>query len=159
MEYLIEFLTALAVTLVGGLILYHIFGVGKSNKNKDKINEPFKLKFAEEEVTFEEKLRSLKVDVIKINAHDHTLGIRSEYVWISENYPGSRTGTQYLMGKEFKAKNRKKRVVSFDVIDVMLADGREKQVYFEIDSFFGEGKAASFEPGFIDGKLNDIYAT
>ncbi|KXJ98082.1 MAG: hypothetical protein UZ19_OD1000802 [Parcubacteria bacterium OLB19] len=32
MEYLVEILIGLMITMGGGLILYHVFGIGKNNK-------------------------------------------------------------------------------------------------------------------------------
>jgi hypothetical protein len=138
------------------LVTYHVFGIGKPKKTV--VTEPFKVKYAEEEITFEEKLRSLKMDVIKVNAHDHTLGIRAEYAWINNAYPKNKRYEQLLMKFEVDANDSKKRVITFDVHQIELEDGREKKIYFEIDSFFADGKPASFEPGYRDQKLKDIYS-
>lgn len=138
------------------LITYYIFGIGKPKKIL--VTEPFKIKFAEEEVTYEEKLRSLKMDVVKVNAHDHMLGVRAEYAWMDKIYPNSKRLEQLLMKFETNAKDGKKKIVTFDVHRIELENGREKEVYFEIDSFFADGKPASFEPGYTDQKLKDIYS-
>lgn len=147
------------IAIGGGLIVvlitYHGLGIGKPKKSVTK--EPFRIKCAEEEITFEEKLRSLKMDIIKVNAHDHTLGIRAEYAWMDNAYPNNKRYEQSLMKFEVDARGGKKKVITFDVHQVELEDGREKKIYFEIDSFFADGKPASFEPGYRDQKLKDIY--
>ena len=122
-----------------------------------KNREPFSFKFEEEVVTYVEKMRTLQVDVVKVNAHDHTTGVRAEYAWVNHMYPGSKTETQAFLEKEFEVTGGGKKVVSFDVLYTELADGRKKSIYFEIDSFFAKGKPSSFEPGYIDRKLTELY--
>jgi|GEM_PF-7040685 len=56
----------------------------------------FEFKVGEETVTFQEKLRTLSQDVVKINAYTHVLGVRAEYAWINENYPNSKRIKQSL---------------------------------------------------------------
>ncbi len=148
------------ITIVGGvlvvLLTYHVFGIGKPKKVAT--TEPFKVKLEEEEVTFEVKLRSLQMDVVKVNAHDHGLGIRAEYAWMNNAYPNNKGFEQSLMKFEVDAESNKKKVVTFDVHRIELEDGREKKIYFEIDSFFADGKPSSFQPGYRDQKLRDIYS-
>lgn len=161
MQYLNQIIIGLIVTIVGGLILYYIFGVGrKDNLNSRAQNtKNFTVKVAEEEVTFEEKMRSLKMDVVKVNAHDHFLGVQSEYSWIEENYPRSKFTGQAITKYEFATnKNDEKRVVNFDIIFIELESGRKKEIYFEIDSFFKPGNPSSLGQGYAEQKLSDIYS-
>lgn len=144
--------------VIVGLILRYGFGIGKSDNKKETENKPFTFKVKEEEITFDEKLRSLQMDVVKVNAHDHTLGVFAESAWMENAYPGYQKYIQDLMKFEVDAEGDKKKVVTFDVHTIRLKDGREKKVYFEIDSFFAGGKPASFEPGYRDQKLKDLYS-
>lgn len=154
---------SLLVTVIGGLlvglVLYYVFGIGKNKTSKKDSEKTFKLKFAEEEITFMELMRSLKMDVIKINAHDHTLGIRAEYAWMEKEYPKSKTRGQSLKKIEIDSKKDKKRVIMFDIHKLQILDGREKQICFEISSFFTPGKADSLKPGYVDQKLKDLYTS
>lgn len=128
------------------------FGVSWDNKDKQ-----FSIKIAEEEITFEEKMISLEMDVVKIYAHDHFFGVQSEYAWIKNKYPKSQIHLQIFQKYEFDNKNDIKNVVNFDVIQITLFDGREKSIYFEVDSFFSPGKPFVGEDGYVQRKLNDIY--
>jgi hypothetical protein len=149
---------AIGGTVIATLILKHIFGIDKKDVSKKATKEPFVFKVAEEEITYDEKLISLKMDIVKVVAHDHSLGIRSEYAWMDNRYPNNKKFEQSLMKFEVEALGDKKKVVTFDVHRIELEDGREKKIYFEIDSFFADGKPASFEPGYRDQKIKDIYS-
>jgi len=46
--------------------------------------------------------------------------------------------------------------VRFDVIKIELASGREKEVYFDISSFF-DGKGTSMSGDFFGRKLLSLY--
>ena len=151
-----------AIAIVSGLFVvlvpYYIFGVGRSKNYNTQADEKFKLKAEEEEVIFDEKLRSLKMDIVKVIAHDHNLGVRAEYAWLDYAYPDNRKFGQSLQKIEVDVSGDKKKIVTFDVHNVKLKNGREKSVYFEIDSFFADGKPASFNAGYIDQKIKDIYS-
>lgn len=149
---------AIGGAVIAGLILRYGFGIGKSDNKEDIKDKPFAFKVAEEEISFDEKLRSLKMDIVKVIAHDHTLGIRAEYAWMDNAYPNDKKFEQSLMKFEVDAPGDKKKVVTFDVHRIELQDGREKKIYFEIDSFFADGKPASFEQGYRDQKIKDIYS-
>ncbi|MBP6912503.1 MAG: hypothetical protein KBB86_01060 [Candidatus Pacebacteria bacterium] len=155
-----QWVIGIGVTVIGGLVLYYLFGIGKKNYTKSKKDEkePFSFKVAEEEVTIEEKMISLQMDVLKINAHDHFLGVQAEYLWINKNYPGNKTLNQSLREYSFDTKNSEKRVITFDVINIELASGRHKEIYFEIESFFNKNKASSIDTGYAEQKLHDIYS-
>lgn len=55
--------------------------------------------------------------------------IRSEYEWIEAKYPGSKVVKQALVFNEKKP---------YDILTVKLADGNEKDFYFDISKFFGK---------------------
>ena len=56
-------------------------------------------------------------------------GVRSEYAWLSQRYPGYQRKLQALLHKDGK---------SYDRLDITTADGRELSVYFDITAFFGK---------------------
>jgi hypothetical protein len=56
-------------------------------------------------------------------------GVRSEYVWLSQRYPGYKRKLQALIHQGGK---------SYDRLDITTADGRELSVYFDITAFFGK---------------------
>jgi hypothetical protein len=56
-------------------------------------------------------------------------GVRSEYVWLSQRYPGYKRTRQALLHQGGK---------SYDRLDITTADGRELSVYFDITAFFGK---------------------
>lgn len=143
--------------VLAGLILYHLFGVGKKG-SPDKKEESFTFKVAEEKVAFEEKMRSLRMDVVKINAHDHAVGVAAEYAWIRENYPGSKKHSQTLLEQKFKRKNGAEKSVLFDLIRIELENGRKKEVYFDVSSFFSDGNPTSFDSDYAKHKIREIYS-
>ena len=56
-------------------------------------------------------------------------GVRSEYAWLAQRYPGYKRKLQALMHKDGKA---------YDRLDITTADGRELSVYFDLTAFFGK---------------------
>jgi hypothetical protein len=56
-------------------------------------------------------------------------GVRSEYVWLSQRYPGFKRKLQALIHKDGR---------HYDRLDITTADGRELSVWFDITSFFGK---------------------
>lgn len=56
-------------------------------------------------------------------------GVRAEYAWLSQRYPGYKRKLQALLHQGDK---------SYDRLDITTADGRELSVYFDITSFFGK---------------------
>jgi hypothetical protein len=52
-----------------------------------------------------------------------------EYTWVEKRYPGSHVAGQVLL-----TKNR----VPYDKLEVVLADGKKIELYFDISSFFGK---------------------
>ena len=121
---------------------------------------PFELTIGEEIVRYEEKMTSLPFDVVKINAHTHTVGVSAEYAWLDHKYPDSRIITQSLTTLDLiKGKEKYKAgQVHFDIIRFRLPDGREKEIYFDISSFF-DGKTSSLinKEEYIAKKLTELY--
>lgn len=64
-----------------------------SNESEEK---PIVYGVGEEKVTFEEKLRSLSHDVVKINAYTHPIGVGAEYFWLNKRYPNCNKKRQSL---------------------------------------------------------------
>lgn len=56
-------------------------------------------------------------------------GIKAEYEWIRKNYPGYKLKSQSLQ-------TRGKKV--YDVLTIITADGKKKEIYFDISNFFGK---------------------
>jgi hypothetical protein len=56
-------------------------------------------------------------------------GVKAEYEWIRQHYPGSTRQGQSLVSQEGHL---------FDVIRITTNDGREMRIYFDVSSFFGK---------------------
>ena len=65
---------------------------------------------------------------IVIHADGESAGVAAEYAWIRENLPGARPEGQSLRTHAGKP---------YDVIEVELAAGGRREVFFEISSYFG----------------------
>lgn len=131
---------------------------GKSGKQK---SSGFTFKVNEEVVTFDEKMRSLTMDVVKVNAHTHMIGVQAEYAWVQHNYgkfsliQQSLTTLEGLMGERYNSSS-----IHFDCLRVKLHedDDREKDIYFDISSFFFGGKTSFFDrESFVAKKISDLY--
>jgi len=124
------------------------------------VDEPVVLVAEEETVTFAELLRSLQHDVVKVHAHTHMLGVAAEYEWIRRKYPGSKTLRQALTTLDLitgKSKYKDDQI-HFDVITIRLPDGREKEIYFDVSSFFGGGVSSILDPhASISRKIAKLY--
>ena len=120
----------------------------------------FNYKVGEETVTFVEKMRTLSHDVVKVNAFTHPVGVEAEYAWIRTKYPNSKrimqslTTLKLMTGRDGSEAER----IHFDVIKIELEDGREKEIYFDITSFF-DGEASWFvdRQGFFGKRLSALY--
>jgi len=66
---------------------------------------------------------------IVIKAKNETTGIAKEYEWLKVNYPG------YSLIRQSLKENSKKM---YDVMQIKTANGTEKEIYFDINSFFGK---------------------
>jgi hypothetical protein len=146
-----------AATIISVLIAWALPKNKEPTQEKEK---PFEYKMNEETVTYIEKMTSLPFDVVKINAHSHTLGVAAEYAWIEHKYPNSKSIMQGLttlniLTRKGECKTGK---AHFDVVKIRLPDGREKEIYFDISSFF-DGIASSLTnpDEFVSQKLAALY--
>lgn len=81
-------------------------------KKKESSDEPFVFKVREEAVTFDELVRSTSLDIVRVNAHTHVVGIMAEHAWIRKRYPGAEFRQQELRALRLDTGDRK----AFDVI-------------------------------------------
>lgn len=118
-------------------------------------------KTPEEVVTYDEKMRSVVMDVIKINAHTHIIGVRSEYAWLHKNYKNFKMVHQKLSTLDLikKTSDYDPSQIHFDIVKIKLEDGREKEIYFDISSFFMSGMISSImdRDEFAAQKISDLY--
>lgn len=126
-------------------------------KKKPSPDDPFEITVKGETITFDELVRSTTLDIVRVNAHTHKLGVRAEHAWVSKRYPESEFKQQalwFLKPDDDDTAEGK----AFDIITFQCADGQQKQVYFDITSFF-DGKVSSMaKPSeFARKKLKDIY--
>ena len=131
-------------------------GILRRNKKHSSVDD-ISFLVEGESVAFDELLRSMTLDIIRVKAHTHELGIAAEYVWLKERYPESTLKSQGLIIHKTDRPEPRDRLV-FDVISFCCADGREKQVYFDITAFF-DGEVSSWsEPSkFARKKIKEIY--
>jgi hypothetical protein len=64
-----------------------------------------------------------------VHARSESVGVRAEYEWIREHWPGSRRGKQALLGKN----NR-----FYDSLTITDSAGQVRTVYFDITEYFGK---------------------
>ena len=129
--------------------------VGRQDDARDEI--VFNVK--EEKITFNEMIRSINYDVVKVNAHTHILGVMAEHEWISRRYPKSKLISQALTTLEALEKKgiAAKKGIYFDIIKIALKDGRSKEIYFDISNFF-TGKGSPMDPSSeVAEKLRNLY--
>jgi hypothetical protein len=159
----------LFLVVVAGVTLFalHRWSPEKKHINKVKKDESFVFQAGEEKVTYEEKVISLKSDIVKIYAHTHMVGVAAEYAWIEHKYPGYKRRMQSLSSLGFLTEQKSKakgkaadKEVYFDVVEIELADGRIKKIYFDISEFVRSGFASSISnhDSFIASKLEELYS-
>lgn len=68
-------------------------------------------------------------NAIVIRVEKEGPGVEEEYKWLTANYPG------YAMIRKTQTSNAKKH---YDIIKIRTKDGRERDIYFDITSFFGK---------------------
>ena len=68
-------------------------------------------------------------DAIVIDAADEQEGVRTEYRWIADHYPGCTRGSPALLSGG---------VHMYDAIDFTIASGEHRKAYFDITGFFGK---------------------
>lgn len=120
---------------------------------------PFVYYTREVAVTFDEKMRSLKMDVIRVNASDHEVGVAAEYAWIRKKYPKHKFLCQaFTTLARMKGKKSKTNDVYFDILFIELEGKRMKAIYFDISNFFRDHASSMIDPGkFAIQKLSEIY--
>lgn len=148
--------------IVGGITFYalHKWAPAKAQESNQEKVKPFEYKMGEETATYTETMTSLAFDVVKINAHTHLLGVAAEYAWIDHKYPDSERIMQSLTNLDLVTGkgNYQSGKVHFDVIKFRLPDGREKNIYFDISSFFnGEASSLVNTDEFVARKIAGLY--
>ena len=119
-------------------------------KNNQK---EFVIEYADEIITFEEKLISQNFDIIKINATTHMLGVRAEREWLNKKYPGYENNMQILTHIETKQGTR-----TFDILPISKGNIK-KDIYFDITDFF-DGASVPYHKNtgkYAVAKINQIY--
>ena len=71
---------------------------------------------------------SLETAVV-IKEKNETTGVRAEYKWLNEHYPGYTSEGQALNWND---------KVPYDVISIKLPDEKKLDVYFNISKFYGK---------------------
>lgn len=148
--------------IIGGITFYalHRWAPPQNKEPTQEKEKPFEYKMNEETVTYIEKMTSLPFDVVKVNAHSHPLGVAAEYAWIEHKYPNSKRIMQSLTTLDVLTRKGEYKTgqAHFDVVKIRLPDGREKEIYFDISSFF-DGLASSLTnpDEFVSQKLAALY--
>jgi hypothetical protein len=66
---------------------------------------------------------------IVIEATTDYQGVKDEYAWLRQNYPGYKNG-----GQSLNMHNKK----PFDILHITTIDGKKTDVYFDISKSFGK---------------------
>lgn len=66
---------------------------------------------------------------VVVKAANARAGVRAEYMWLAQNYPGYQRSSQSLLMPAGKP---------HDLIEIQTSDGQAKRVYFDISAFFGK---------------------
>ncbi|WP_318432421.1 hypothetical protein [Photobacterium leiognathi] len=163
----------LFLLIVGGVVLFALHrwspnqfkdSAKEASRNETKETEEHEKEFefvvGEERITFQEKMTSLKKDVVKIFAHTHQLGVAAEYQWINHKYPNAVRKMQYLSTLEMLTKDKMEKEIYFDVVKIQLTDGRVKEIYFDISEFVHHGMGSSMNDGdaYMAEKLKSLYS-
>ena len=129
-------------------------------KHQKKLKQVITFHLKGEDITCTVLLRSLMQDVVCIDAHTHPLGIAAEYQWISQEYPDCKTVRQALTTLESMSGEKKKddNQIYFDVITIKTKDDLQKDIYFDISSFF-KGNCTSMlnSNEFLAKKIKKLY--
>jgi len=126
-------------------------------KKKDFPEDSFEITVRGETVTFDELVRSTTLDIVRVNAHTHRLGVMAEHAWVAKRYPESEFRQQALWYLESETRDPKDRK-AFDIITLERDDGTTKEVYFEITSFFDGRTSSNSSPDeFARKKLREVY--
>ena len=150
--------------MISGITFYALHRWAPTHQKSAELppidKKPFEFKMGEEVVRYEEKLTSLPFDVVKIHAHSHFVGVAAEYAWLEHKYPESERIMQSITTLDLLKKSGKYKAgqVHFDIIKFRLPDGREKELYFDISSFFDGATSSLLSPDeFVSKKLSELY--
>lgn len=66
---------------------------------------------------------------IIITASNESEGVRAEYEWLEQQYPGYTATRQKLRSSDS---------IRYDIIEIETIDGQNLSIYFNINSFFGK---------------------
>lgn len=87
------------------------------------------------------------------------VGVGSEYQWLTRKYRGCEitgqalTTLDLIQGKPYDSSQ-----MHFDVVSIMLTNGKKKDVYFDISSFFNGAAGPPLNPrGKVARKLAMLY--
>ena len=138
----------IAIPQVREVVVFIIRMLWHRNNQKE-----FVIEYADEIITFEEKLISQNFDIIKINATTHMLGVRAEREWLNKKYPGYENNMQMLTHIETKQGRR-----TFDILPISKGNIK-KDIYFDITDFF-DGASVPYHKNtgeYAVAKINQIY--
>jgi hypothetical protein len=68
-----------------------------------------------------------------LNSEDHMEGVKSEYIYLARKF-GTR-GSDWKLKRQSLINEGGKR---YDKMEIILSDGTEKIIYFDITDFFGK---------------------
>lgn len=120
----------------------------------NKTPNDFTIKYQDETITFECKLKSTLFDIVKINAITHTLGVSAEHQWVNNFYPKYKFISQSLS----KFQVNESMSLYFDTLILINDKGHKKTIYFDISEFFNDGGTTSSDLyKFAMGKINELY--
>ncbi|MBZ9560510.1 HNH endonuclease [Halomonas coralii] len=134
--------------------------VRNNNIEIPRVDEELKFTIMEETATYEEKIISLRRDVVKIFATTHPVGVGAEYHWIKNTYPGCDIKMQLITTLGHITDKAMEKDIYFDVIEIEMADSRTKKIYFDISDFVSHGMVSSSlnEDEFFANKLDELYS-
>ena len=154
------FLVVLFWLIVGLVAAYALYRWRANATPKGQWTEDpaaLEISFEGERVIMKELMHGDMHDVIKVNTHAQRPGVAAEYEWMRQRYRGSIKVQQSL--RAINVAKSGERVVFFDVLLIQQRNGKTKELYFDISSFFGAGssssKVAADSP--IVEQIRDLY--
>ena len=154
------FLVVLFWLIVGLVAAYALYRWRTNTTPKGQWTDDrtvLELSFEGERVIMKELMHGDMQDVIKVNTHAQRPGVAAEYEWMRRRYRGSIKVQQSL--RAINVAKSGERVVFFDVLTIQQRNGKTKELYFDISSFFGAGssspKVAADSP--IVEQIRDLY--
>ncbi len=66
---------------------------------------------------------------VVIQKKTETLGVKAEYRWLEDNYPGYK-----MIQQSLNFHNKK----PYDILKIKTANGKTKEIYFDISNFYGK---------------------